>query len=345
MGIKRRIFIGILFFAFGAGFCGQKAKVLTATGKKWDVVFIRMHNDTIYLQVPKVNGKPMSVNGHKTKFKKIEFSDGTTLDLSLSNYPPEHEVKSNGDIGDWPGPSLSYTEPQTAPPPSESTASKKSTFVEDSVALNALAAYAEKESRPDSSAGKKTSADSIGQTNIQGKSDIAGGTIVLSTKPSLASITLDGNSMEETTPFTLKHVAPGRHSLRVAKDSLSAFTVITVKEHKTANISLRLKKEGVEKTPVPVKRKNHTLAWSLCLSSAVLLAGSAASYYVALDDQKKALDAKDFLDKSLVPGKSYEQNLEINRQKSDDARSKIRISDILLGIGALDLGLGVVFFF
>jgi hypothetical protein len=287
----------------------------------------------------------MSVSGHKTKFKKIELSDGTIIDLSLSNYPAEHEIKLNGDIGDWPGPMSFTPEPQsTSSSPSESAAPKKSTFVEDSLALNALVSNSEMEPRPDSSAEKKSAVKGI-QTNIQEKSDSDGGTVVIDTKPSLASITLDGKPTEATTPFTFKHLASGKHGIKVIKDSLYAFTVVTVKEHKTANVILHLKKPAVEKAAPAEKKKNHALAWSLCLSSVVILAGSAASYFFALDDQKKALDAKDFLDKSLVPGPSYQENLEINKQKSDAARLETNISSILLGIGALDLGLGIVFFF
>ena len=151
--------------------------------------------------------------------------------------------------------------------------------------------------------------------------------------------------METTTPCTLKHLASGKHGIRVTKDSLYAFAIVTVKGHKTIDVSLHLKKEPVANAHSTAKQKKHTLAWSLCLSSVVLLAGSAASYYFALDDQKKAQEAKNFLDNSLVPGKSYEENLEINKQKSDAARFEKNISEILLGVGAFDLGLGVVFFF
>jgi hypothetical protein len=348
MDTKKSVFIFILFFAVCTGFCEQKAKVLTVTGKKWDVVFIRLHSDTIYLQVPKANGKNMGVSGHKTKFKKVEFSDGTMLDLSLSNYPPEHEIKISGDIGDWPGPNSNFIESQSAIsiPSPEPTVPKKSTFIEDSLALNALASHVQKETRPDSSMEKKALADHAVLVNVREKSDSTGGAISISSKPSSASIILDGKPLEAaTTPYTIKHLASGRHGIRVAKDSLYAFTIVTVKEYKTITINLRLKKEPVVNAPSPVKRKNHALAWSLCMSSVVLFAGSAASYYFALDDQKKALEAKNLLENSLVPGKNYEENLEINKQKSDAARLKISISEILLGVGAIDLGLGIVFFF
>jgi PEGA domain. len=349
MHIRNGLFIFILFIAVCSGFCEQKAKVLTVTGKKWDVLFIRMHNDTIYLQVPKVNGKTAMVSGHKEKFKKIEFTDGTMLDLSLSNYPAEPEIKLNGDIGDFPGTTSSSSGSQTAAPaPSNGpNAALKSTFIEDSLALNAAASHGQPETRPDSLAGVKSSLDNISQTAVSEKSDSNGGTIVIETKPSFALITLDGKPLEIATPYTIKHLAPGRHGIRVTKDSLSAFTLVTVKKQKTINVNVRLKKEAVVKTlsSTDVKKKGHALAWSLCMSSVVLLASSAASYYFAFEDQKRAQEAKDILDNSSVHGSVYEEQLEINTQKSNAARLETNFSEVLLGAGILDLGLGIVFFF
>jgi PEGA domain len=344
--MKNWVFIFVLLNAVGAGFCGQKAQVITVTGKNWAVVFLRMHNDTIYLQVPKINGKKFSVSGHKSKFKSVEFADGTFLDLSLSNYPAEPEIKSNADIGEFPGSTFNSSEHQpVAAPSSEPNAMKQSTFSEDSLALNAAASPAQKGTWSDSLAEKEYPSNNIGQANVLEKSDSTGGTIVIESKPSIASITLDGRPLQVTTPYTIKHLAPGRHGIRLTKDSLNAFTLVTVKEHKIISVSVRLKKEVVPKTPPVAQKKGHGLAWSLSLSSVALFACGAVSYYFALADQNKAQDAKNFLDESLVPGNAYEENLAKNKQKSDAARKEVGISEILAGVGILDLGLGVVFFF
>ena len=222
---------------------------------------------------------------------------------------------------------------------------KQSSFSEDSMALNAAASHAPKGTWSDSLAEKKYPSNDIGQANVLEESDTTGGTIVIESKPSMGSITLDGRPLEVTTPYTIKHLAPGRHGIRVAKDSLNAFALVTVKEHKTINVSVRLKKEVVAKTPPVAQKKGHALAWSLSISSVALFACSAVSYYFALADQNKAQDAKNFLDESQVPGSVYEETLAKNKQNSDAARKEMGISEILAGIGALDLGLGVVFFF
>ena len=72
-------------------FASTKAKVITASGKKWDVLFLKMSNDTVFLKVFKPKGKAFNISGHKSKFKKVEFSDGSALDLSLSNFTPSEE--------------------------------------------------------------------------------------------------------------------------------------------------------------------------------------------------------------------------------------------------------------
>jgi hypothetical protein len=90
-----------MFFIISAAFAEKKAKVITESGKKWNVLFLRMSNDTVYLKVRKPNGNLFSVSGHKSKFRRIEFLDGSTLDLDLSNFPaPETQLKSH-DIGEY----------------------------------------------------------------------------------------------------------------------------------------------------------------------------------------------------------------------------------------------------
>jgi hypothetical protein len=83
--------IAIVFFMIALAvptFANRKAKVITESGKKWDVLFLNMSNDTIYLRAFKPNGDLFSIAGYKSKFKEIRFSDGSLLDFSLSNFPP-----------------------------------------------------------------------------------------------------------------------------------------------------------------------------------------------------------------------------------------------------------------
>jgi hypothetical protein len=46
-----------------------------------------MSNDTVYLKARKPNGALFSISGHKSKFRKIEFTDGSLLDFSQSDFP------------------------------------------------------------------------------------------------------------------------------------------------------------------------------------------------------------------------------------------------------------------
>jgi hypothetical protein len=85
--LKKEICLLLILFAVMGAYGEKKARVITESGKKWNVIFIKMSNDTIYLKVPKPNGAFFSISGHKSKFKKLEFSDGSTLDFALSNFP------------------------------------------------------------------------------------------------------------------------------------------------------------------------------------------------------------------------------------------------------------------
>jgi hypothetical protein len=342
MHINKGIFITILLFVVGNGFGEQKAKVLTETGKKWEVIFIRMHKDTIYLQVPKPDGKKINVSGHKSRFKSVDFEDGSALDFSLSEFPVQRELKLAGDIGDWPGNNPAQ-QPRASEAPAttaEQNAAQKKIYQDDSSAMSLMFSDNPSVSRPDTVTIKKS-----GDTAPGAKADTATGSLYVETKPGLAQLYLDGKFIEGTTPITIRGVAPGKHGVRIFKDSLRAFSLVTVNPEKTTKVTLKLKKEKEAKASQPAVKKSHGLAWSFCLSSAALFVGSAATYYLALDDQDKAQAAKDQLSKSQVAGSVYNQNLSINKTKSDDASTKVKISDILLGAGVLGLGLGVVFFF
>ena len=91
MNHSRMTFILAVFLFSLPVFAGKKAKVVTESGKKWDVLFLKMSNDTIYLKARKSTGGFFSISGHKSKFQKVEFADGSLLDLSLSNFPPAED--------------------------------------------------------------------------------------------------------------------------------------------------------------------------------------------------------------------------------------------------------------
>jgi hypothetical protein len=75
------------------------------------------------------------------------------------------------------------------------------------------------------------------------------------------------------------------------------------------------------------------------------LAGSGASYYFALDDQKKSENAKTSLGNAYVLGKTASGLIETNQRQNDSAKKKAKIAQILLGAGAVLLGAGIIFYF
>jgi flagellar basal body-associated protein FliL len=117
-------------------------------------------------------------------------------------------------------------------------------------------------------------------------------------------------------------------------------TVDADKEDKTP-----VKKLKTEKTGGQAKKKSHGFAISLCFLSVAALAGSGASYYFALDDQKKSENAKTSLGNAYVLGKTASGLIETNQRQNDSAKKKAKIAQILLGAGAVLLGAGIIFYF
>jgi hypothetical protein len=134
----------------------EKATVITETGKKHSVFFLRMHGDTIYLKVPKEDRTFFSISGHKSRFKSVRFSDGTMLDLTLSNYPSDNQS------GEPSGAADADTAKAPLARPSELAqalaAARDSTFYADSTALSRPAAPIQPVPRSNSGSVKNTTA-------------------------------------------------------------------------------------------------------------------------------------------------------------------------------------------
>jgi hypothetical protein len=142
----------------------KKAKVVTESGKKWDVLFLKMSNDTIYLKARKPNGAVFSISGHKSKFKKVEFSDGALLDLTLSDFPP-HEGKT-GTKASPPETPSSDSVFQYEPPASQDH--KDTVFLTNKTAAETPPPAAQ--SKPDSVAATVAIPDSLRQQQVTEKS-------------------------------------------------------------------------------------------------------------------------------------------------------------------------------
>jgi hypothetical protein len=95
--------IAVVFFLIALAFptfANRKAKVITESGKKRDVLFLKMASDTLYLKAFKPNGDMFSISGHKSKFREVKFSDGSLLDFSLSEFPPVENPRQSSE-GSW----------------------------------------------------------------------------------------------------------------------------------------------------------------------------------------------------------------------------------------------------
>lgn len=82
------------------------------------------------------------------------------------------------------------------------------------------------------------------------------------------------------------------------------------------------------------------------ISGGLAIAGGTLFYILGAKDDNEALDAKKYLEESVIKsGPEFDEQLKINQEKSDSAAWKKAVSYSLWGAGALSLGLGLVFTF
>lgn len=94
------------------------------------------------------------------------------------------------------------------------------------------------------------------------------------------------------------------------------------------------------------KRKQRKIGLSMDIGGAVGIAGGTLFYILGAADNNDALDAKEYLENSVIKsGPDYDEQLKINQEKSDSAAWKKTLGYSLWGAGAVSLGLGLVFTF
>jgi hypothetical protein len=182
------IIVIALFFPVSAN---KKARVVTESGKKWDVLFIKMLSDTIYLKARKPNGSVFSISGHKSKFRKVEFSDGSTLDFSLSDFPPQDNKKKNGESANNPRDTVFLYEPSSQPAKKDSAiaASRQNDSTSPGLAPSLLQSSWPK---PDSATGKPLSLDTTVRRPPNEQPALDSESIIsLETKPAIAAAPKD----------------------------------------------------------------------------------------------------------------------------------------------------------
>jgi len=72
----------------------ENASFFLKDGRTVEALFIIMKHDTVYVQLPNLEGKPTKKAFHKSVFFSVMFPNGRELDLSKSNSPPELNHRS-----------------------------------------------------------------------------------------------------------------------------------------------------------------------------------------------------------------------------------------------------------
>jgi hypothetical protein len=352
MKYKKTAYILLLVTLAFPVFANRKARVITESGKKWDVVFLRMSNDTIYLKARKPSGALFSISGHKSKFRKVEFTDGSLLDFSLSDFPSaDNKNKSKESASNAPSRDTVFLTP-----PNVQQYQKDSIFLANkaigeqlSLGANAVSTQSTTQSKTDSTNDLQWVSDS----NESKKSyemtpeDFANdseGMIFIETKPSNAAVKIDNKTVEGTTPLTAKHLATGEHIISASKEFLQASKTVTLTGGEMKREFLILEKPKSTQAAAG-KRKGRGFAISLGVLSLASFAGSAGTYYLYNRDHPSEVKTFESLNNSLVKGSNAESLIAQNQSQHNKAQMELNISQILLGAGAVFLATGIVIYF
>jgi hypothetical protein len=330
----------------------KKARVVTESGKKWDVVFLRMSNDTIYLKARKPSGALFSISGHKSKFRKVEFTDGSSLDFSLSDFPStesKNKLKESGSIA-------SSRDTVFLTTANVQQYQKDSIFLANKAigeqlpgGANAFSTQSTTQIKTDSTSELQWVSDSseMKRSYEMTSEDFAGDSeavISIETKPSNASVKIDNKTIEGTTPLTVKHVAAGEHIIVASKDLLQASKTVTLTNGEMKHELLVLEKSQSTQSAVG-KKKGRRLAISLGVLSIASFAASAGTYYLYNRDHPSEVKTFESLNNSLVKGSTAESLIAKNQSQHDKAQMRLDISQILLGAGVAFFATGIVIYF
>ncbi len=346
---KSFFFILVLFISLSVYADAKKAKVITESGKKWDVLFLKMSHDTIYLKARKPNGAVFKISGHKSKFRKVDFADGSSLDFSLSDYPKIGNAQKIKSPDDQP---MIHDTVSVAPSSHQMLVEGKESITDSSNKEGESASVFSLESPSlqtmvDSLSKVDTASDTMKNAQRQPSAIVDTQAMVsIETNPSSASIEIDGQTVTGTTPFTAKHLSPGPHSIFVWKDSLIASKALTLEKGEMKSVQLNLEKPIMNRNVSVEKKKGRGNPLPLCVLSAISFAGSGVMYYFYKKDFKEASDASNFLNGSSVKGPAADRMLAKYRDKQGNAQTEFNLSAVFLGIGAAGiLWAGFIFYF
>jgi hypothetical protein len=351
--ISGKYILGILVLCFSLSSLAEvkKARVITETGKKWNVFFLKMSHDTVYLKVYKPNGTPFHISGHKSKFRKVEFADGSLLDLSLSDFIlSEKSQKNSSDISS-PPPSRDTVvlNGQSASPAKSDTTRSDNQFTTPDIGAMTGSWDLPADKKNDTMGSSMARLDSLAAERLREKKMErplidSGGLLTITTEPSKAAIEIDGRTIEGITPLIVNNVGKGEHRISARKDSLYASTNISLENGEVKQVALSLEKLQGNK-PVAVIKKKRGWGIVLCVLSATAIAGGGALYYLYGKDHDKEMQYYQALDQASVKGDAAGDLIAKNKEKHESAQLKLLGSEILFGMGAACLTAGLIIVF
>ncbi len=178
----------------------------------------------------------------------------------------------------------------------------------------------------------------------------------ISSNPSEAEVYIDGKpgikkSPDKTTPAIFEGIKAGKYAITLFKVGYKDTSFFfDLQPNQSSDIIINMEKntdENILKQKRLVKkRKQRKIGLSMDISGGLAIAGGTLFYILGAKDDNEALDAKKYLEESVIKsGPEFDEQLKINQEKSDSAAWKKAVSYSLWGAGALSLGLGLVFTF
>lgn len=178
----------------------------------------------------------------------------------------------------------------------------------------------------------------------------------ISSNPSEAEVYIDGkpgfkNSPDKITPAIFEDIKPGKYAITLFKVGYKDTSLFfDLQPNQSSEIIINMEKNAdeniLEQKKLVKKRKQRKIGISMDVGGGIALAGGTLFYILGAKDDNDALDAKKYLEESVIKsGPEFDEQLKINQEKSDSAAWKKAVGFSLWGAGAVSLGLGIVFTF
>lgn len=178
----------------------------------------------------------------------------------------------------------------------------------------------------------------------------------ISSNPSEAEVYLNRmkgikKQPDKITPAIFENIEAGKYTVslfNIGYQDTSIF--VDLQPNQTTEIVINLNKVDEIKIDDQKlfikKREQRRLGIRFDIGGVLSLIGGTVFYVLGANDYNDAIDAKNYLDKSVIQsGPEYDEQLKINQDKSNSASWKKATGYVLWGAGAASLGLGLVLTF